>query len=235
MCSPDIREPGGEPLDAAGPRAGRDNPVPRARSLRAERPRSCDEPLALEFTMNARRMTAPRRPGSAREIGFLGISQAYRSDFPVRYCYIIVTAGRGGPRGLGSPLTGSSPRSGWVLGSPSLTVPAKEVHSPGIGNSGAGLLDDAGPRAGGDTSARGPSHSLSLPVAPRRSLELTRAGDRPRAPTEDADPAQPHSVSLQTEARSTRRISMTTVSGGAPSIMASTSSAARAPSSRSGW
>ena len=221
--TPQARGPG-ETTRCRGPGPLEGGAPPLVR--RAARPGIHDECATNDCTTMA---------GSTREIGFLGISQAYRSDFPVRYCYIIVTAGRGGPRGLGSPLTGSSPRSGWVLGSPSLTVPAKEVHSPGIGNSGAGLLDDAGPRAGGDTSARGPSHSLSFPVAPCRSLELTRAGDRPRAPAKDADPAQPRSVSLQTEARSTRRISMTTVSGGAPSIMASTSSAARAPSSRSGW
>ena len=95
--APPIGNTGAERLGDKGPWAGRDNPAPRARSSRAEHPRLCDEPLILEFTMNARRTTAPQRPGSTRGISFLGISQAYRSNFPVRSCYIIVTAGRGGP------------------------------------------------------------------------------------------------------------------------------------------
>ena len=45
-------------------------------------------------------------------------------------CYIVVTAGREGSRGLGNPMTESLPRRPRVLGSPRSVAPAKEGVPP---------------------------------------------------------------------------------------------------------
>ena len=118
---------------------------------------------------------------------------------------------------VGEPDDRAAVEVGTGIREPGPAAPAKEDALPRIWEPGVEPLDDEGPRAGRDNPGRGPSHVRSrMPPAGRGGRSPRRSGP-------------------QTEARSTRRMSMTTVSGGAPSIMASASSAARAPSSHSGW
>ena len=68
---------------------------------------------------------------------FLGVSQAERGGFPGVAGYIVIAAGRGGPRGLGNPMTGPPSRSGRVLGSPGRPLRRRRMRSPGYGNPGS--------------------------------------------------------------------------------------------------
>ena len=73
---------------------------------------------------------------SRRETDFLGISQVERGGFPGLAGCIVIAAGRGGPRGLGNPMTGPPSRLGRVLGSPCWPFWRRRKCSPGCGNPG---------------------------------------------------------------------------------------------------
>ena len=70
-------------------------------------------------------------------IGVIAVLQRFHRLFGGEYsgsgCYIVVTAGREGARGLGNPMTEPFPRRPRVLGSPRLVALAKEGVPPELG------------------------------------------------------------------------------------------------------